>query len=260
MKSAKKHFINIRTGQQNQITRYWHWECSRFHIQWEMLSSAAARWCALNYFCMSAEVIGTEESTVSDCGYADNTGSQEQFIVVCGLSWTLLAKGKTQNINRITLYVTFRLFLVLHLNISHCIKWQSSSCCSVNTVVFDTNVVLFFFLREAFGFSLGNYVMFQFVGSSFLCISQRLADWQLWRAAECVNCRRGRMQASGYKCTQHTILTIYKEWDIQMFYEGGNAFNTFVRPWGNTRLVLVRNTACITFVCCREKAPQATFK
>lgn len=94
---------------------------------------------------MSAEVIGTEESTVSDCGYADNTGSQEQFIVVCGLSWTLLAKGKTQNINRITLYVTFRLFLVLHLNISHCIKWQSSLCCSVNTVAFDTNVVLFFF-------------------------------------------------------------------------------------------------------------------
>lgn len=45
---------------------------------------------------MSAEVIGTEESTVSDCGYTDNTGSQEQFIVVCGLSWTLSAKGKTE--------------------------------------------------------------------------------------------------------------------------------------------------------------------
>lgn len=46
-----------------------------------------------------------------------------------------------------------------------------------------------------------------------------------------------------------------------LFYEEGNALDTFNKPQGSTQIVFESNTECnITFVCLQENFTGATFK
>lgn len=48
--------------------------------------------------------------------------------------------------------------------------------------------------------------------------------------------------------------------DLQMLYELGKAFNTFIRHQGYTKCILVSNTEFKHNLCLFKKTPQGTFK